>query len=1139
MVRSATIIFSICVISALTENIYSQDTKITLTVERATIRQIISQIERQSNYFFLFSDDLAIELDKTIDRFSVENKEIAEVMELLFRSSGLSYRITRRQVVIFRRTGNPRTERRNERLAETRQQRLNMGGIVYDEYGEALPGVNVYLKNRVFIGTTTNANGEFSIRALKDDVIVFTFVGFEPDEHLVSNENNNIIINLVPSSSQLEELIVAGLGTQRKISTVGAITTINVNDMQTPATSVANMMGGRVSGIITLLESGEPGQNISEFWIRGIGTFGASSAALVLIDGLEGNLNNVDPADIESFSILKDASATAVYGMRGANGVVLVTTKRGQTGRLKITARANYSLSYLNRMPEYLRAYDYALLANEARAVRENTPLFNDLDMLLIQNGLDHDIYPDVDWQKETIKRCSFQQTYYLSVLGGGNIARYFISLGASDEGAAYKVAPNNPNRTGVGYNTYNYRLNLDVDMTPTTSLYFGATGHLAVRTQPGFANTNSLWYAQSMLTPLTVPIMYSTGQLPAYGADNSQITPYVILNHTGIMTNKTTSSKSTLALTQDMSMLIDNLAFRIQVAYDHQSWLDERRYVLPDMYRASGRNVSGELQTVRSVEAVTAQYSAYQRQYRKYHFEGALTWDKIFENKHRVSALSYYYMSDHKDSFDADNADVGNRSLSAIPKRYQGLSMRITYGYRDTYLIDFNFGYTGSENFAPGNQFGFFPSVAIGWVPTQYEWTRNRFSWLNHLKFRASYGSVGSDRIADFRFPFMTMASEDQNVGWGSSVNGVGEIQFGADNLMWEKALKANIGIEANLFADRLSFTIEFFNDKRDGIFQRRESIPTYAGLHYSARPFGNVGKMQSYGSDGNITFANKISNNWSFTLRANYTFSQNEVINWEQAPTIFPHQKFNGYPTGRIQGYVATGLFRDEQDVVSSAVQTFGGEPVRPGDIKYRDVNGDGVINSDDMVFLSDSNFPKLMYGFGGEVKYKNLTIGVLFKGIGKTDFYHVGYNGSGAGYVPFHSGETGNVLKIAKNPTNRWIPMDYALAQGIDPTIAENPNARFPRLTHGYNANNSQLSTWWKGDCRYLRLQEVSINYRFANDFLRKANISSLDLKMVGINLYLWDKVGLWDPEQAWLNGRVYPIPSKYTLQAYLNF
>jgi TonB-linked SusC/RagA family outer membrane protein len=1024
------------------------------------------------------------------------------------------------------------------------QRDLTLAGTVYDESNETMPGVTVYIKDRPGIGTTTDVNGNFSIKTSKNETVVFSFIGYEKVEYIVQKEETNLKIQLKEAASQLEEVVVEALGMkQRKISTVGAVSTIDPAELQVPATALANMLGGRMAGVITMQTSGEPGKNISEFWIRGIGTFGANASALVLIDGLEGDINSVDPADIESFSILKDASATAVYGVRGANGVVLINTKRGEDGKLKISFRSNLTLSKLQRLPDYVGSYDYANLVNEALISRGDQPRYSVGDMDVIRYGLDKDLFPDVDWQKEIIQPVSLQQTYYISAQGGGSVAKYFLSLGMSDESAAYKVSPTSQYNTKTGYNTYTYRTNLDIKLTESTHVFFSTDGYLTRKTQPGLTNTEYLWYSLSSMTPIVVPLVYSTGHLPTYGTGEDNISPYILMNYLGTASASTNTFKNTINIDQDLSAILDGLKLRMQGAFDTKTYFDERRYVLPELYYASSRGIDGQLQLAKRVNSVNAIYSAAQRQYRKYHLESTLNYNKLFNEIHRFSFLAYYYMSDSKDTNDITSGGIGP-SMKAIPKRYQGLSSRLTYGYLDTYLLDVNFGYTGSENFQQGRRFGFFPSVALGWVPTQYEFVKSKLPWISFFKIRGSYGTVGNDRISDTRFPYLTIVNSNVSAGWGYKESGISENSIGADNLIWEKAIKANLGIDAHFFSEKLNLTVDVFNDKRNGIFQQRANIPGYVGL--VEMPYGNVGRMRSYGSDGNISYTYDINKDMHFALRANYTYSTNMVENWEQATPKYDYQEYSGYPHNSIRGYISMGLFRDEQDVESSPSQTFSSE-VLPGDIKYKDVNGDGVINTDDRVVLSYPTYPRLMYGFGGEYQWKNLTVGVLFKGTGDCNFYYVGQSVrqfntnyvNGMGYVPFHAGELGSVQTIVADPANRWISGEYAERTGIDLSLAENPNARFPRLTFGRNENNSQISDFWKGNKKYLRLQEVSVNYNLKADMLRKIGVSSVDLQLVGNNLYVWDDIKIYDPEQAQFNGRAYPIPLRGTFQVYIHF
>lgn len=850
-------------------------------------------------------------------------------------------------------------------FAQDTVKEFTVSGTVVDKDNLTMPGVSVYIKDDPGRGTSTDNDGKFSLKVKYGDKVVFTFIGFTTQEYIALEPKTDLSITLTEDNNTLDEVVIVGLGdVQRKISSVGAITTVDTKAIQTPAPSISNLLGGRAAGVISLQNSGEPGQNIAEFWVRGIGTFGANSSALVLIDGLEGDLNTIDPADVESFTILKDASATAVYGVRGANGVVLVNTKKGLTGKIQITGRFNTTLSVLNRLPEYLDAYGYAKLGNEARAVRNESPLYDDTEMGIIRDGLDPDMYPNVNWQDEILNKTFWRHSYYVSGRGGSEVARYFLSLGGKNESAAYKVDKNSPYASNVSYNTYNYRINLDVNLTKSTKVYLGSDGFLSQLKQPGVANTDYIWGAQSRLTPLSIPTKYSNGMLPGRGSGDLA-SPYVMINRTGKAADEVFKGKATLAVTQDLSSLVQGLKIRAQGAYDIHSYFSERRSVQPALYMALGRANNGSLIMQETVQEKKASYSKDLRQYRKYHFEATLNYDRMFGTDHRTSALVYYYASDEKDTDDATN------NLSAIPLRYQGVSSRLTYGYKDTYLFDVNFGYTGSENFQPGKQYGFFPSVAFGWVPTGYEKVQEALPWLNYFKIRASYGSVGNDRITDTRFPYLTKVNEGTSTVWGiPGIETINETRIGADNLAWEKAIKFDLGVEGKLFNNRLDFVVDFFHDQRNGIFQQRVQVPEFVGV--VSNPYANVGKMESFGADGNASFTYDINDKLGFTLRGNFTFSKNRVQNWEQAYMEYPYLEYNGFPYNSIRGYQAIGLFKDEDDIKYSPKQTFG--EVLPGDIKYKDINGDGMINELDKVPLTHSTYPLLMYGLGAEVRYLN---------------------------------------------------------------------------------------------------------------------------------------------------------------------
>ena len=1005
---------------------------------------------------------------------------------------------------------------------------FSVAGVILDDTGEPCIGATVRVKNEPGVGTISDVDGKFAIKVKPGATLLFEYVGMETIQRTILKDEPSLSVKFkVAKTNAIDEVVVTGLVSQKKVSVVGAVSTINMEELRTPGTSLVNMIGGRMPGVITMQVSGEPGQNLSNFWVRGVSTFGAGAGALVLIDGIEGRLNDIDVDDVESISVLKDAAATAVYGVRGANGVVLVTTKRGSKEKIQITARATVKLSQIKRLPEYLSSYDYARLANEARAMSGESDLYTPIQLDIIKNNLDPELYPNVNWIDQIMKKTSLQENYYASARGGGDVAQYFVSVGYRHEGAAYKQKENQFHRP-LSYDQLTYRANINMNLTKRSELYFGVDGSITNHTTPGGKNTNQVWEDVLQLNPLMFPVTYADGTLPTYG-QSDLISPFAALNYQGYNSADNTRNMITLKFTHRFGGILKGLVGSVQAVNDRTSGFSERRFVKPDYYRATGRTSTGDLiKTLRSKQQDMS-YSSNNESWRKYYMEAKLDYNTSF-GAHNLGALLFYYMEDTKGSKWGNGDALG---IAAIPKRRQNVSGRLSWGYNSTYFVDANFGYTGSDLFPKGERFGFFPSVAVGWAPTSYKWVQEHLPFVNFFKIRGSYGLAGNDDIANTRFPYLTIINNHAGTTWGYTGQGIVEKQQGADNLKWEVAKKLNVGIDANFFNDAIKVTVDFFRDTRDHIFQDRVTLPEFAGM--VTYPKSNVGRMHSFGSDGNISYFHKINKEMNFTVRANYTWSQNIVDYFEENKLAYDYQSVTGMPYGVLRGYVSEGLFKDEADIRQSPDQTAAFGVVRPGDIKYRDVNGDGVINKDDRVPLSyGNNVPRVMFGLGGEFNYKDFTVSLLFKGNTGVNYYRVGM-GYDAGWIPFFNGEMGNVLKMVNNPKNRWIPSWYS----GDPST-ENPNAMFPRLSYGSNNNNSQLSTFWKQNGSFLRFQELNFRYVFRHrKWLRAAGLSALECDFVINNLFTIDSAKYFDPEQAWFNGAAYPIPTTYSLQMYFRF
>ena len=1005
------------------------------------------------------------------------------------------------------------------------QQTVTASGLVMDEKGEALIGVSVSVKEVPSMGAITDLDGRFRMTGIKTgNTLLISYIGYDTQEIKMTKNDERMRVVLKESANLMDEVVVTASGkVQKKINVTGAVTGVEVATLKTPASSVTNMLGGRVPGIISVTRSGEPGKDFSEFWVRGISTFGAGQGALVLIDGIEGDLNTLDPEDIESFSILKDASSTAVYGVRGANGVVLVSTKKGKAGKLNLQVKANAGISYSARMPEFVNAADYAALANEAAVTRGRIPIYSDVDVDLFRNHMDPDLHPDVNWRDVILKDYTWNQQYFLSASGGGEVARYYISAGFTTKDAIFKQDKDvNRYNTNVNYNKFNFRANVDVNVTSTTTLSLNEETVIVSQNYPGYGNdTKALWEAQSNLTPVTVPLMYTTGEAPGYGSGNSEISPYVLLNMTGYQKLYSNNNKITMQLNQDLKMVTPGLSISGLVNIDSYSALTQIRQKMPAIYYAYGRNRDGTLNLEKMSESRDPSYGNYQDSSRKFYWEFQLNYNRLFNKLHRVGALIKADWSDYE-------ASRYNQLLTAIPKRYNSYSSRFSYSYDDTYMAEFNVGYTGSEAFEKGKKFGWFPAVSVGWAPTQYRFFRDRDNFINYFKIRASYGIVGNDRLTQddsVRFPYLTLIGYTGSGIWNNG-SGLTETQVGSSNLRWEKAKKANIGIDMRFLHERFDMTVDFFQDIRSGIYQQRQSVPEEMGL--VTLPWANVGEMKSWGMDGTISYTQPLGDNDKYLIvRANYTQSMNEITNYEEDLKKYPYQSAVGYQSGINRGLVALGLFKDQAEIDNSPRQTFG--DYLPGDIKYKDINGDGLINSDDEVPLKYSYVPQIQYGFATEFNWKNFNVSVLFEGVSRVTYF----KGDNM-YRPFAKSAAGNVITDFANPANRWISREIS---GNPAT--ENPNAKYPRLYYGGSANNDRNSTFWLSDGGYLRLKNIQVSYTARGAFLKKLGLQKAVFSLIGDNLAVWSKEKMLDPAQAGDNGNAYPIQRVYTLQLNLSF
>ena len=991
-----------------------------------------------------------------------------------------------------------------------------MTGRVLDETKAGVPGATVIVKGSTR-GVITGNDGTFSIDVKPTDVIEISYLGYETQSIPVGTKTN-IVTELVRKVSELEAVTVVAYGKQRKESIIGAINTIDAGELEVASGSLSSNLAGKLAGIVVMQRTGEPGSS-AEFWIRGQSTFGAKTTPLVLVDGIERDMDFVDADDIATFSILKDATATALYGVRGANGIILITTKRGtEMTAPQIRVKAEFGITQPVQLPELANASQWIDYYNELYRDSGSTEMpISDYARQMYLSGRDPDLYPNVDWVNTIFKDLAMTGRVHASVTGGSPKIRYYVSASYYTEGGMFNVADNDRYNAQMNFNKYSFRSNIDIDITKSTQLGLSLSTQYTTKNAP-CTTTNDLYAYTMYVTPVATPTVFSNGML-AIPQESGSVNPYNMLNNTGYRRYNTMVAQSLLSLTQDFSDIITpGLKANVKFAWDAQNATLLERAMSPVTYYATGRDENGELM----LTAANPNGSNYMRLATSdssgttaINFEGSLIYERLFAEDHRVSGMFLYSVRSK-----SKNRPVNY--IDAYPTKNMGIAGRFTYAFRDKYFAEFNFGYNGSENFAPGKRYGFFPSYAVGYMISNEKFWEPLRDKVNILKIRASYGKIGNDEIGSRRFAYnTTMNTNAGGFTFGdlgqTNLPGYSTGEYGNPDVAWEEATKADVGIELGLF-NKIKIQADYFYEKREGIFIQRESTPSVVGT--KTAQWVNLGRMKNQGFDMSLEFDHSFNKDFSISARGNFTYNRNKKLYDDKPDQIWKYQNLAGFANNQQFGLIAEGLFESEEDIANWPKQDFG--TVRPGDIKYRDVNGDGVVNTFDKVAIGYTLVPEINYGFGASVKWKGIDVSVFFSGVGHVTRIIQGQNLFGASSTILRMGQI--FEDVAKN---RWT-LDN-----------QNPNAPYPRLSLNKVDNNQQLSTYWQRDMSFMRLKDAEIGYTLPESMTKKWGLSKIRFYIQGKNLVTFSDFKLWDPEVNANYGNVYPLIRTFAIGANVNF
>jgi len=1011
-------------------------------------------------------------------------------------------------------------------LSNKRFQPRMVTGVILDETGLPIPSATITVEGSMpKRGATTNDQGKYSIQINSDnDVLIVSYIGYTTQKILIG-DRKSLDITLLPDKNALEEVAVVAFGTQKRTDLVGAVTSIKVSDLKIPSSNLTTALAGRAAGLIGFQRSGEPGQDNADFFIRGVTTFGYKNSPLILIDGVElttTDLARLQPDDIASFSIMKDATSTAVYGARGANGIILVTTKQGAVGKAQISFRAENSVSTSVSNIELADPVTFMKQANEAILTRNplGTILYSEEKIANTAAGVNPIIYPSNDWRKLVFKDYTMNQRYNLNVSGGGDVAKYFVSGALNKDNGMLKVDDRNNFNSNINLNSYSLRSNITINLTKSTELMVRLSGNFDDYTGPMDGGAD-MYQKVMRSNPVLFPQYYPLDDQHAfvkhimYGnfEDGGYINPYADLT-SGYKDYSRSLMLAQLELKQDLSSLTKGLSFRAMMNTNRTSFFDVRRSYNPYYYTLKGYDPSNNTYSINNINENTAtEYLGYQEGGKilntTFYMESMLNYNTNVK-KHGFSGLLVYMMQNNI------SANAGDLQQS-LPFRNIGLSGRATYNYDSRYYAEFTFGYNGSERFAEKNRFGFFPSYGVAWSISNEKFFEKIKPVVNNLRLRATYGLVGNDAIGSASDRFFYLSNVDMNAaaraavfgnGLGASfgLNGVNISRYANNEITWEQAAKTNLALELGLF-NQLKLTADVYTEKRKNILMSRAAIPVTMGLTADVR--SNVGEASSRGTDISLDYQKYIGNDFWFSATANYTYAKSKFIVYEEPVYDEYYRSRIGKSLSQQYGYIAERLFVDDAEARNSPRQNFG--VYGGGEIKYTDVNRDGQITEADKVPLGNPTVPETVYGFGFSSGYKNFDFSAFFQGLANESFW---------------------IDPAATSPFNNQTQLLKAYADSHWSEDSRDVYALWPRLSPNLNSNNNQTSTWFMRDGSFLRLKQVEFGYKIPQKFQNRLRTSVFRVYVNASNLFNFSKFDLWDVEMGG-NGLGYPIQRVFNI------